>query len=127
VVGNADVVIDQTNAMYENGWRPVPAERHPGMFVPRGKTGDVVRGGLRLEERPLALTFQAREDDVRVARQQMRDRDQALMGRKANLLGSMADGFSMDPGRYRGAGGRLQMSIDPGIDIPAPSHQVVKE
>src|SRR5215469_2284972 len=47
VVGNTDVVLDQANGMYENGWRPVPAERHPGMFIPRGKIGDIVRGGLR--------------------------------------------------------------------------------
>ena len=126
VVGNTDVVMDQVGNMYENGWRAVPADRHPGMFVARGRTGDIVRGGLRLEERPLEMTLQARAEEEASAKQQMRDRDQSLMGGKANLRGAMRDGFSME-GRYRGTGGNLRMSIDPGLDIPVPQHQVTQE
>src|SRR5215469_2687134 len=123
VVGNQDVVMDQANGMYENGWRPVPAERHPGMFVPRGRTGEIVRGGQRLEERPIALTEQAQAEDIKNARQLMRDRDQSLMGGKANLRGNMPEGFAMG-GRYRGTGGDLRMSIDRALDVQPPSHQL---
>jgi hypothetical protein len=126
VVGNSDVVMDQVGGMYENGWRPVPAERHPGLFVARGKTGEIVRGGQRLEERPKALTDQARAEEIANAQQQMRDRDQSLMGGKANVRGAMRDGFEMG-GKYRGTGGSLRMSIDPGIDAPAPSHTLADE
>jgi len=123
VVGNSDVVMDQGMGMHENGWRPVPAERHPGRFVPRGRTGEIIRGGMRLEERPLALTEQARAEDIKNARQLMRDRDQSLMGGKANLRGNMPEGFAMG-GRYRGTGGDLRMSIDRALDVQPPSHQL---
>ncbi len=54
----------------------------------------------------------------------MRDRDQALMGGKSNVRNAMQGGFEMG-GKYRGTGADLRMSIDPGLDIPAPSHKVV--
>jgi hypothetical protein len=55
----------------------------------------------------------------------MRDRDQSLMGRKANLRGTIPDGFEMG-GKYRGTGGSLRMNIDPGLDIPMPSHPLAE-
>ncbi len=126
VYNNQDVVADQMNQMYGNGWRPVPAEKHPGIFTPIGATGAIIRGGMRLEERPETLDDEARAEDVASARRQMRDRDESLMGAKANLRGAMQNGFEMNPGRYRGTGGHLRMSIDPGVDIPAPVHERLK-
>ena len=110
VTGNSDIVLDQVNNMYANGWRPVPAERHPGRFVSRGKTGEIIRGGQRLEERPIALDNAAREEEIRLAHQQMRDRDQSLMGIAGR---AMNNGFEM---RNKMSGSR--MSID--RDSPAP-------
>ena len=104
--------------MYQNGWRPVPAERHDGIFMPIGQRGPIRRDGMVLEERPIQLTKEAQEEDIAIARAQMRDRDNSLMGGKAGLRNAMPQG-SMDS-RYRGAGGRLQMSIDPGLDVPEP-------
>ena len=127
VYNNSDVVADQMNQMYGNGWRPVAAEKHPGIFTPIGSTGHIVRGGLRLEERPKTLNDEARAEDIALARQQMRDRDESLMGSKANVRGAMQNGFEMKPSRYRGTGGSLRMSIDPGVDVPAPSHKVIDE
>ncbi len=49
--------------MSENGWRPVPAERHPGMFMPVGAKGEIERDGLVLMERPMALTLEARAEE----------------------------------------------------------------
>lgn len=125
VYNNNDLVVAQSMAMYENGWRPVPASRHPGMFVPVGTKGDIVRGGQRLEERPKSMTDEARAEDVSVARRQMLDRDQSLMGGKANVNAAMRGGFEMG-GKYRGTGGNLKMSIDPAIDAPAPSHPLAE-
>ena len=110
VTGNTEIVLDMVNGMYENGWRPVPAERHPGMFIARGKTGEIVRGGLRLEERPASMCQDARREDKRLAEQQMRDRDQSLMGIAGK---AMHGGFEM---RNKMSGSR--MSID--RDGPAP-------
>lgn len=120
--GNTDVLLDINMSMHENGWRPVPAERHPGRFVPAGTKGAVIRGGQMLMERPLALTEEARREDMVVAQSQIRDRNEAIMGRRANLARSMPDGFSMGA-NYRGAGARVNVSMDPGADIPRPNYQ----
>lgn len=50
-----------------NGWTPVPAERHDGIFLPVGTTGAIRRGGLILMERPSILTEEARREDKRNA------------------------------------------------------------
>jgi hypothetical protein len=123
VIGNSDVVLSQNMAMYENGWRPVPAERHPGLFVPVGKTGDVVRDGQRLEERPMALTQEARAEDVMIAKRQIADRNESL--KLAGVKNQMPDGFSMG-GKYRGTGGDIRMSIDRALDIPTPQHELAE-
>src|SRR6266581_2603561 len=103
VVGNAEVVQDQLLGMLENGWRPVKAGRYPGKFMPAGTSPDthIIRGGQGLYERPKRLCDEARAEDNHLARQQMIDRDQALMGRKANVTNAMKNGFSME-GKYRG-------------------------
>lgn len=125
VVGNSEVLLDQNLMFQENGWRAVPSERHDGRYMPVGHKGNIIRGGQMLMERPKALCDEARLEDQRNAIQQMRDRDQSLMGRKANLRGTIPDGFEMG-GKYRGAGGSLRMNIDPGLDIPMPSHPLAE-
>jgi hypothetical protein len=122
VIGNTDICLDQGLGMYENGWRPVPAQRHPGRFVPHGTTGAVVRGGMRLEERPVSLTEDAQREAVNVAKRLISDRNESVMGEVKNKLGS---GIEMSK-RYRGTGGELRMSIDKGLDIPAPQHQLAE-
>ena len=125
VTGNADLVMDQGMQMHENGWRAVPGDRHPGRFVPLGHTGAIIRGGMRLEERPKALNDQAAKEEYALAKQQMLDRDQSLMGGKANLRGSVSSEIT-DRTRYRGAGADLRMSIDPGLDVPTPTHKLAE-
>ena len=84
----------------------------------------MVRGQM-LMERPSELCQEARAEDYRIARQQMLDRDQSLMGGKANVRNALPDGFAMD-NRYRGTGGDLRMSIDRALDVPAPAHQLAE-
>lgn len=122
VVGNADVVRRHSLTMYGQGWRPVPAKRHPGMFTPHGFDGDIVVEGQRLEERPTALSDEAREQDYAKAFAQMRDRDEALMGGKANLRSTNRNGFELNPRRAQQKGMKPRLSIDPAYDIPAPAH-----
>ncbi len=126
VFNNKDVVMGQSMTMYANGWRPVPAERHPGMFVPFGTKGEIVREGQRLEERPMTMTKQAQAEDVEAAKRQMSDRDESLMGRKANLNSAMRGGFEMG-GKYRGTGSKnTRMSIEPEPEAPAPSYPLAE-
>src|SRR5277367_3363796 len=33
VAGNSDILLDQNHMMWQNGWRPVPAERYAGSLV----------------------------------------------------------------------------------------------
>ena len=122
VYNNADVVRTTSNRMYMNGWRAVPADRHDGLFMPIGHKVEIIVDGQRLEERPKAMSEQAKAEDEDTARRQMRDRDQALMGGKANLRNAMNNGIEMSD-RYRGTGGNLRMSIDPALDVPAPAYQ----
>jgi hypothetical protein len=60
-------------ALAEYGaWTPVPAERHPELFGPGAKKGDViVRGANVLMERPKELTEEARAEDAATAADQV--------------------------------------------------------
>jgi hypothetical protein len=119
VAGNSEILLDQNHMMYQNGWRAVPAERYAGTLVPKGSTGNIIRGQQMLMERPEELTMEARAEDERNARQLISDRNEALKlsGVKKNL----GEGFEMS-GKYKGSGGDIRMSIDKGLDIPRPQH-----
>ena len=124
VYGNSEVVMDQNLTMVQNGWRPVNSDRpgFSGRFTPAGAKGHIIRGAQGLYERPKVLNDQARSEDKKKAIQQMRDRDEALMGGKANAR-NMPQGFEMG-GKYRGTGGDLRMKIDPAVDAPAPQYEL---
>lgn len=131
VVGNADIVLDQSLGMYENGWRPVPAQRHPGMFVAHGTTGQIIRGGQRLEERPIELTKEARRDEIRDAKQQITDNNDSL--KLSGVRNGLPAGFEM--GRQRGTGMSGRISIDKGVfadddgniaEAPRPSYDLAE-
>lgn len=114
VAGNSDILIDQNHMMYQNGWRPVPAERYAGTLVPRGSKGNIIRGQQLLMERPTVLTQEARQEDIRNAKQLISDRNDALKlgGVKKNL----GDGFEMSD-KYKGTGGAVRMQIDKSLDV----------
>ena len=122
VVGNTEILMDQNLMFAENGWRPVPAERWPGRFMPVGHKGPIIRGSQMLMERPAVLCEQARTEMVSKARRQMNDRDQSLMGGKANLRAAAQSMGVPLSGRQRGVGADLRMSIDPALDVPTPSY-----
>lgn len=122
-VGNKEVVRSQNIEFFQNGWRPVPAKRHDGFFLPKGEDGPVIVRDQMLMERPTEMCQDARAEDQRNAIQQMRDRDESLMGGKVNIKTAMRDGLEMS-GKYRGTGGSLRMSIDPALDVPMPFHKL---
>jgi len=69
-------VYNMTDPGYEshlaqNGWRPVPSERHEGVFMPIGHKGPIIRDGLILMERPAVLTQEAREEELKKARERV--------------------------------------------------------
>jgi hypothetical protein len=124
--GNTEILQAQNIEFHQNGWRPVPASRHDGFFMPRGHAGPIVIRGQMLVERPAELDDEARREQEFLARQQMRDRDAALLGGRANVREAMRGGFEMG-GQYRGTGAQLKMSVDPALDIPNPSYPLADD
>lgn len=65
-------------ALARKGWEVVPAKRHPEL-MPMGYTGaEITRKGMVLMERPLEITEEARQMEIRKARIQMRDKEAQL-------------------------------------------------
>jgi hypothetical protein len=63
----------------QNGWEPVPSERHPELSGRRAVAGSKnVRGGLMLMERPIEITDEARDLDTFAARHQVAAQVQRL-------------------------------------------------
>lgn len=105
-------------AMAENGWRPVPAGRHVGMFMPANysEKGDILRDGLRLEERPMALTLEARAEERMKANRLVSDQQEQL-----GLSQRMPDGFSRDnPNLKRMERSGTSRTFAPAGDVPRP-------
>lgn len=105
--------------MHANGWRPVPASRHPGRWTPVGYEGDIVMKDLRLEERPLSLTMEARAEDEMHARAQVRDRTDALKMTQKSLPGA-----GVARSRGQGGGLKIDFSTNETDDIPRPQHEI---
>ena len=127
IAGNSEIVLDQNHMMHQNGWRPVPAERYAGTLVPKGATGNIIRGQQLLMERPQALTDEANAEDLRNARQLISDRNESL--KLTKVKDQLPDGMEM-ASKYRGTGGGIRMQIDKSLDVlnvPRPNHQVIEE
>ncbi len=103
--------------MHENGWRPVPASRHPGHWTSPEHEGAIIVEGLRLEERPASLTAEALAEDKMRAGAQVRDRTDALRMTQKQLPGA-------NVASQRNQAGGMRMSIDPALDIPRPQHEI---
>lgn len=113
--------VDSQILMAENGWRPVPAERHAGMFMPEGHKGVVLRGGMRLEERPSALTQEARQEDYEKAVGQVQDQNAQLFGEKKFGRGFENRSFA---GRSRAAGDGIRQGVEVASDAPRPRLEI---
>jgi len=60
------------------GWEPVPASRHPS-YMPQGsKSATIERKGMVLMERPLEITEEARDIELKKARNQVRQKEAQL-------------------------------------------------
>lgn len=99
-----------SNDMHQNGWRPVPSSRHPGVYHPPGYDGAIVVKGQRLEERPKAMSDEARMEDEMRAKAQIRDQTDALRLTQSQLPGANA-------GRAKQASG-MKMTIDRSFEVP---------
>jgi len=117
-VTGKDLVTEQMT-MYQNGWRPVPGDRHPGIWFAPGHKGEILVDGLRLEERPVSLTRDAMIEDQTRAKLQVRDQTDSLRLTQKAMPGAQV------AAQRKLAG--MSMNIDPAFDIPTPTHQIDDE
>lgn len=61
-----------------DGWEPVPASRHPQMMPAGHKGNEITRKGMVLMERPLEITEEVRQLELRRARLQVRAKEEQL-------------------------------------------------
>jgi hypothetical protein len=60
------------------GWEAVPVHRHPELMPDNYSGATILRKGQILMERPLVITQEARQRDLRNARNQVRQKEQQL-------------------------------------------------
>ena len=61
-----------------DGWEPVPASRHPDMMPAGYKGVEITRKGMVLMERPMEITEEVRQMELRRARLQVRAKEEQL-------------------------------------------------
>lgn len=93
------------------GWMPVPADRHDGVWTPKGFVGEINVDGLVLMERPKEYTEMAHAHDKRKAREQVFIKEQQLRGGDV--------GTSLDS-HHRSAlnSNRISKSYEPLLQVP---------
>ena len=65
------------------GWEAVPATRHPEMMPEHFDGGAIERKGMILMERPKEITDEVRQNELRKARNQVRQKEAQLNGAPA--------------------------------------------
>lgn len=108
--------VDHLNALADNGWTSVPADRHAGT-AGKSKTGEIVRDGLMLMERPVELTREARAEESAAARAQIQAQNDQYRGRMPSGMSTEHPGVRPNiRGAYEQAPSELR-----------PAHQIAPE
>ena len=105
VLGKPDPSYQVT--LRRNGWEPVPASRHPELMPPGWSGETIIRDGMILMERPKEITDEIKARDARLAREQVRAKEQQLN--------------AAPPGQFeRDNKGNSMVSIKKTMAIPVP-------
>jgi len=107
-------------ALYRAGWRPVPAERHPGVFLPTEMKGAIVIDGLMLMERPLALEAEAREEDRQNALAQVNG-SRKQFGFKTKVSGFEGSDTSTNPAVRSNSFAKVSREA---VSVPRPKYEM---
>ncbi len=67
----------QLNLM-RHGWEPVPRDRHPELMPQGSQEACITRNGMVLMERPMELTLESKNIELRKARMQVRAKEEQL-------------------------------------------------
>lgn len=92
---------DHQVELYQNGWEPVPAERHDGMIMPKGYQGPIERGGMILMERDARSTALARRIEKRRADEPVHNSRQLAGVAMRNIPGVDPSSADFDHGAAR--------------------------
>lgn len=114
VLSNSDRDLINTQGFSENGWTPVPSDRHPGQFMPMGHKGAIIRDGQMLMERPLPLTQEARAEEIQVANNLIRTQNDQFTPRLPNARAGQ-----------RGTGLQARRTVEPmPADVGRPNYEI---
>ena len=106
--------------VYRAGWRPVPAERHPGEWGPKDQKGSVLIGGQMLMERPVELDEEAQAEQRFLASQQVNgSREQ--FGFAPTASGFEGANTSRNPAVRANSFARSSIER---VDAPSPKHEI---
>ncbi len=109
---------NETIKMYAQGWRPVPAGRHPGLYMPEGtsENAPIEVDGLRLEERPIELHLEAEAEGRAASHQLLEDQKDEL-----GLRRKLPAGFTRDNSELRRVErARTRRTVEAAPDVPRP-------
>lgn len=87
---------------FANGWEPVPAKRHDGVFTQKGYEGHIVVDGMILVERPVQLTIEARLEEIKAAKSLLKTQNEQF---QPKLPGARSS-------RYRGTEMRIKRDLE---------------
>jgi hypothetical protein len=99
------------------GWRPVPAKRHDGLFMPKGHEGEINVDGLVLCEKPIEFVERDRLKMKRAAAEQVWVRERAMMS------GDAVDGVAFDTTSDKGRKANRIGKTYEQIPVPGNSYQ----
>lgn len=104
---------------WENGWRPVPASRHEGIFMPPGFKGNIERDGQILMERPLILSQEASYEEKRKA--------DGLVNAQKELTGQFVREAGFDDGKENPNARATIRTKYERAPVPVPSLEIANE
>lgn len=96
---------DHQVELYQNGWTPVPAERHDGKIMPAGHVGNIEKGGLILMECPAAQVKRLRAIDKRKADDKLREANDTQGALRRFAPNVSPDSMNFDNSQAQGATG----------------------
>ena len=111
-------------AIAENGWRAVltrPGSKWSGVFMPNDYEGPIKRNGLVLMERPMALSIEAKMEEDKKARDQVR-----MSAEARGMNFSVPEGYSKtNPVLTAWQQDKTRQTIEPGP--PQSKHQTATQ
>lgn len=102
------------------GFTAVPAERHDGMFLPKGAKGSIILGGQILMERPEELEYEARMEEKHAADAQVRGSKEQF-GLVPRARGFEGPSESSNPRVRQSTFARSSVEV---VDAPRPKHDL---